>query len=277
MANRTDGGPATACPAPAEVETMVEQAAVSKASLPVGRMFVLAMFAGAFISFGGLFFTVFLAGNDLAWSLQRVTGGLCFCLGLVLVLLCGAELFTGNALMVCGLMSRKIKLSGMLRNWVVVWLGNFAGALMVVALVYLAGIYQLNAENVATSMVFIAAGKVTPSWATLFFRGVLCNIFVCLAAWIGFTGKTVVDKVVGILLPISAFVTCGFEHCVANMYFLSMGAVMAAAGYGADIPGAASLDLAGIAYNLSAATLGNIVGGALIVALGYWYAYHARR
>lgn len=266
--------PTPECLAPAAIEAKAEAAAVTKAQLPFGKAFVLAMFAGAFIAFGGLFFTVFLADTDLTWGLQRVIGGLCFCLGLVLVLLCGAELFTGNSLMVCALKSGKISAGDLARNWVTVWLGNFAGALVVVALVFFAGIYKLNGETVATSMVSVAAGKVTPDWVTLFFRGILCNIFVCLAVWIGFAGRTVVDKVVGILLPISAFVACGFEHCVANMYFLPMGAMMVANGYGSEMAGAASLNIGGILFNLSAATLGNIVGGALIVALGYWFVYH---
>ena len=191
----------------------------------------------------------------------------------VLVLVCGAELFTGNSLMVCALKSKKITLAQMLKAWVVVWVGNFVGALFIVFLVYMAGIYKLNGEAVANSMVSVAAGKVTIDWVTIFFRGILCNIFVCLAVWIGTAGKTVVDKVVGILLPIAAFVACGFEHCVANMYFLPMGAVMHACGYGADVAGADALNVAGIAFNLSAATLGNIVGGAVLIALGYWFIY----
>ena len=191
----------------------------------------------------------------------------------MLVLVCGAELFTGNSLMVCALKSKKITLVQMLKAWVVVWVGNFVGALFIVFLVYMAGIYKLNGEAVANSMVSVAAGKVTVDWVTIFFRGILCNIFVCLAVWIGTAAKTVVDKVVGILLPIAAFVACGFEHCVANMYFLPMGAVMHACGYGADVAGADALNAAGIAFNLSAATLGNIVGGAVLIALGYWFIY----
>ena len=206
------------------------------------------------------------------WDFLRNNGVICL-IGLVLVLVCGAELFTGNSLMVCALKSKKITLVQMLRAWLVVWLGNFVGALFIVFLVYMAGIYKLNGEAVANSMVSVAAGKVTVDWVTIFFRGILCNIFVCLAVWIGTAGKTVVDKVVGILLPIAAFVACGFEHCVANMYFLPMGAVMHACGYGADVAGADALNAAGIAFNLSAATLGNIVGGAVLVALGYWFIY----
>ena len=253
--------PAPDCLAPAAIEAKTEAAGVTKANLPVAKAFLLAMFAGAFID------------STLGWGAQRVVGGLCFCLGLVLVLVCGAELFTGNSLMVCALKSKKITLVQMLKAWVVVWVGNFVGALFIVFLVYMAGIYKLNGEAVANSMVSVAAGKVTIDWVTIFFRGILCNIFVCLAVWIGTAGKTVVDKVVGILLPIAAFVACGFEHCVANMYFLPMGAVMHACGYGADVAGADALNAAGIAFNLSAATLGNIVGGAVLVALGYWFIY----
>lgn len=234
------------------------------------------MFAGAFIAFGGLFFTVFLSDPTLGWGAQRFVGGLAFCLGLVLVLICGAELFTGNSLMVCALKSKKITLVQMLKAWAIVWIGNFAGALFVVFLIYMAAIYKLNGEAVANTMVSVAAGKVTIGAVTIFFRGILCNIFVCLAVWIGTAGKTVVDKVVGILLPIAAFVACGFEHCVANMYFLPMGILMHSCGYGADVAGADALNAAGLALNLTVATLGNIVGGALIVALGYWFIYANR-
>ena len=279
MADSKAEYPAPDCLAPAAIEAKTEAAGVTKANLPVAKAFLLAMFAGAFIAFGGLFFTVFLSDSTLGWGAQRVVGGLCFCLGLVLVLVCGAELFTGNSLMVCALKSKKITLVQMLKAWVVVWLGNFAGALFIVFLVYMAGIYKLNGEAVAnsmvsgTTMVNVASSKASLAPATIFAKGILCNVLVCLAVWIGTAGKTVVDKVVGILLPIAAFVACGFEHCVANMYFLPMGAVMNACGYGADVAGADALNAAGIAFNLSAATLGNIVGGAVLVALGYWFIY----
>lgn len=212
--------PTPDCLAPAAIEAKTEAAGVTKANLPVSKAFLLAMFAGAFIAFGGLFFTVFLSDPTLGWGAQRFVGGLAFCLGLVLVLICGAELFTGNSLMVCALKSKKITLVQMFKAWAVLWIGNFAGALFVVFLIYMAAIYKLNGEAVANTMVSVAAGKVAIDAVTIFFRGILCNIFVCLAVWIGTAGKTVVDKVVGILLPIAAFVACGFEHCVANMYFL---------------------------------------------------------
>mgnify|MGYP002129664346 CR=1 FL=1 len=280
MADSKAEYPAPDCLAPAAIEAKTEAAGVTKANLPVAKAFLLAMFAGAFIAFGGLFFTVFLSDSTLGWGAQRVVGGLCFCLGLVLVLVCGAELFTGNSLMVCALKSKKITLAQMLKAWVVVWVGNFVGALFIVFLVYMAGIYKLNGEAVANSMVSVAAGKVTVDWVTIFFRGILCNIFVCLAVWIGTAGKTVVDKVVGILLPIVAFVACGFEHCVANMFFIPYGLLIkfgASEAFWATEAGqrvaAMTIPLDQFGINLAAVTLGNWVGGGLLVGAFYWFIY----
>lgn len=262
--------------APAEIEAKAEAVAVGKAAMAVPKLFVLAMLAGAFIAFGALYFCVFLGDPSMPFAVQRAVGGLCFCLGLVLVLCCGAELFTGNMLMVCALASKKISVGAMLKNWAIVWLGNLAGALLAVALVSLAHIADMNGGAVGGAMISVAVSKVTPDWITLFFKGILCNIFVCLAVWIGFGARTVVDKVVGILLPISAFVACGFEHCVANMFFLPMGLVAKTAGYASSVD-AGALDLTSVFYNISAATLGNIVGGALFVGLAYWFVFHAKK
>lgn len=261
--------------APAEIEAKAEEVAVGKTKTAPAKVFALAMFAGAFIAFGALYFCVFLGDPTMPFAVQRAVGGLCFCLGLVLVLCCGAELFTGNSLMVTALASRKITLSAMLKNWAIVWVGNLAGALVAVLLVFLAHIADMNGGAVGGAMVSVAVSKVTPDWITLFFKGILCNIFVCLAVWIGFGARTVVDKVVGILLPISAFVACGFEHCVANMFFLPMGLVAKTAGY-ASAADASMLDIGSILYNISAATLGNIVGGALFVGLAYWFVFHKK-
>ena len=261
--------------APADIEAKAEEVAVGKTKTAPAKVFVLAMFAGAFIAFGALYFCVFLGDPTMPFAVQRAVGGLCFCLGLVLVLCCGAELFTGNSLMVAALASRKITLSAMLKNWAIVWVGNLAGALVAVLLVFLAHIADMNGGAVGGAMVSVAVSKVTPDWITLFFKGILCNIFVCLAVWIGFGARTVVDKVVGILLPISAFVACGFEHCVANMFFLPMGLVAKTAGY-ASAADASMLDIGSILYNISAATLGNIVGGALFVGLAYWFVFHKK-
>ncbi len=257
--------------APADVEAKVETVAQTKAALPFAKCFVLAMLSGAFISFGALFYCVFLGDPTLPFGVQRLVGGICFCLGLVLVLCCGAELFTGNILMVCAKASKRISWRGLFRNWSIVWLGNLCGSLVAVTIIALAEIPSLNGGEVALAMVNIAAGKVALEPIPLLFKAILCNIFVCLAVWIGFSARTVVDKVIGILLPISAFVACGFEHCVANMFFLPMGLIQNSLGVG--VAGAVAFE--GVVYNILLATLGNIIGG-VIVGIAYWYVYAQR-
>lgn len=257
---------------PAENEAKAETVGVTKANLSTAKCFVLAILAGAFIAFGALYFCVFMGDPSLPFGVQRVVGGICFCLGLVLVLCCGAELFTGNMLLICAKASKKISWKGLARNWALVWLGNLVGSLLVVALVFFADIPALNSGNVATAMVNIASGKISLDPVALVSKAILCNIFVCLAVWIGSSSRTVVDKVIGILLPISAFVACGFEHCVANMFFLPIGFALNLSGVGAL--GAIALD--GILYNIALATIGNIIGGVL-VGIAYWYIYSTSR
>ncbi len=259
--------------APAATEAKAEAVGVTKASMGGAKCFVSAMLAGAFIGFGGMYFCTFLGDTTMAFGAQRLVGGLCFCLGLCLVLCCGAELFTGNVLMACAKASKKISFAGLLRNWGIVWLGNLAGSLVVLAIIYMSNLQAMNGGAVGEAFVSVAAGKVALEPVTLFFKAVLCNILVCLAVWIGFSSKTTADKVLGILLPISAFVACGFEHCVANMFFLPMGLLLnTVAGIGA----AGAITAGGVAYNLVLATLGNIVGG-LVVGLAYWFIYHKKQ
>ncbi len=257
---------------PAEIEAKAETLAVGKAGMAGAKCFVLAMLAGVFIAFGATYFLVFLGDSAVPFAAQRMVGGICFSLGLVLVLCCGAELFTGNMLMVTGLASKKIKPDGLVRNWVIVWLGNLVGSLIVVALIYWCGVGAMNGGAVGDAMVSVAVGKVTPDWLVLMAKGIMCNVMVCLAVWIGFSARTVVDKVLGIMLPISFFVAAGFEHCVANMFFLPTGLLMKSAGFGAAVANAGALDVTAILYNLSAATVGNIIGGVL-VGLAYWFVY----
>lgn len=256
---------------PAEIEAKAETLAVGKAGMAGAKCFVLAMLAGAFIAFGATYFLVFLGDSAVPFAAQRMVGGICFSLGLVLVLCCGAELFTGNMLMVTGLASKKIKLDGLVRNWVIVWLGNLVGSLIVVALIYWCGVGAMNGGAVGDAMVSVAVGKVTPDWLVLMAKGIMCNVMVCLAVWIGFSARTVVDKVLGIMLPISFFVAAGFEHCVANMFFLPSGLLMNMLGVGN--PGAIALE--GLVANIVIATLGNIVGG-VAVGTAYWFAYRTR-
>lgn len=258
--------------APAAIEAKAETVGITKASMPAAKCFVAAMLAGAFIGFGGMYFCTFLGDPTMPFAAQRMVGGICFCLGLTLVLCCGAELFTGNVLMICAKASGKIPWTGVFRNWGIVWIGNLAGSLLAMAVIYLTNLQGMNGGAVGEAFVSVAAGKVALDPVTLFFKAIMCNVLVCLAVWIGFSGKTVADKVLGLLLPISAFVACGFEHCVANMFFLPMGLVLNSVGFGA----AGAVTLGGIAYNLVLATLGNIAGG-LIVGLAYWFIYRKKQ
>lgn len=257
---------------PTEVEKRVEDAACAKAALPTGRCFVSAMLAGAFVAFGGMFFCTFLSDATLPFAVQRLVGGVCFCLGLVLVLCCGAELFTGNVLMVCSRASGRVRWRAVLGNWGLVWLGNLAGSLAAMALVLLANVQGMNGGEVGATFVSVASAKASLGPVELFFKAVMCNVLVCLAVWIGFASRSVTDKVVGILLPIAAFVACGFEHCVANMFFLSTGILLNVLG---GVGAAGAVSLGGAAANLVLATLGNVAGGVL-VGLAYWYVYRGR-
>lgn len=197
--------------APAATEAKAENIGVTKAAMPGAKCFVSAMLAGAFIGFGGMYFCTFLGDTTMAFGVQRLVGGLCFCLGLCLVLCCGAELFTGNVLMVCAKASKKITFGGLFRNWGIVWVGNLAGSLLAMFIIFMSNLQGMNGGAVGEAFVSVAAGKVSLAPEVLFFKAILCNILVCLAVWIGFSSKTTADKVLGILLPISAFVACGFE------------------------------------------------------------------
>lgn len=281
MSQQPTGVPSTVVPptstealTPAQIEAKAEALAEGKVKLPEAKCFVLAMFAGAFIAFGASFFGLCQGDPSLPFAVQRILGGICFCLGLQLVLCCGGELFTGNSLMICAAKSKRIAWIDMVKNWLLVWAGNFAGSLLVVMVMYLSGLQNMNGGAVGDAFVSIAAGKASLDWFTLTFKAILCNVFVCLAVWIGFGSKTMADKVLGIILPISAFVAMGFEHCVANMFFLTMGMACRVAGFGGAVAGIENLTLGGACYNLFFATVGNIIGGALFVGLGYWYCYH---
>ena len=257
--------------APAATEAKAEAVGVGKADMHPVKCFVSAMLAGAFIGFGAMYFCTFLGDASMTFGVQRLVGGLCFCLGLCLVLCCG-ELFTGNVLMACAKASGKISFGDLFRNWAIVWIGNLVGALVAVFIVFMSNLQGMNGGEVGNAFVSVAAGKVALAPHILFFKAVLCNILVCLAVWIGFSSKTVADKILGILLPISAFVACGFEHCVANMFFLPMGLILNGVGFGA----VDAVTFAGIGYNLALATLGNIVGG-LLVGMAYWFIYHKKQ
>ncbi len=263
--------------APAEIEAKAEGLGEAKVAMSFGRSFALSIMAGAFIALGAMFFCLVVGDPGLPFAVQRVLGGALFSLGLLLVVVAGAELFTGNTMIVMSAASRKISWGAVAKNWVVVFFGNLVGSLVIVGLVFLSGMHNMNGGIVGTTMVSVASGKMTPDWLTLFAKGIMCNFLVCLGVWIAYASRTVTDKMLGILLPIAAFVACGFEHCVANMFFLPMGLLLASCGIAPAGIDPASLNFAGMLWNWSATVPGNIVGGAVFVGMMYWYIYHKKQ
>ena len=229
---------------------------------------------------GALFMTFVKADPTLPFAASSVLGGHVFSLGLICVIVAGAELFTGNSLMVMAALSKKIGWGDLVKNWVIVWVFNLVGSLILVALVAGCGLMATKAgdNTIGNQMVAIASGKINLDAAQIFFRGILCNFLVCLAVWMGFAGRTVIDKIFTCIFPVMAFVAMGFEHCVANMFFLPMGVVAAMSGFGTQLDPAllANVNVMGAAYNIGLATLGNIVGGAIFVGVLYWIAYHKK-
>ena len=259
--------------APAQIAMRVREIGETKVAMPVFTMFALAVLAGAFIALGALFFTITMTtgttGQPPAFGLLRLAGGLTFSLGLVLVVVGGAELFTGNNLIAMAWASGRITTGQVIRNWGWVYLGNLVGALGTAALVWLAGVQTMSGGAVGETMVQIARSKIALDPVSAVARGVLCNVLVCLAVWLCMGARSVTDKILAIVFPITAFVACGFEHSVANMYFLPIGVVLAA---GTSAP----LSVAGALSNLSLVTVGNVIGGTLLVALVYWSVYLRR-
>jgi formate/nitrite transporter len=247
---------------PPQMAALVESVGIRKADLPALQTATLGLLAGAFIAFGAMFYTLVMTGSGLGFGPARLLGGVAFSLGLILVVVGGAELFTGNSLIVMAWAGRKIGTAALLRNWTLVYAANFAGALGTVVLVYFSGLLELGGGSVGETAAAIAAGKLRLGFLEAFTRGILCNVLVCLAVWLCFAAHDVAGKILAILFPITAFVALGFEHSVANMYLIPVGLLNGAEG-----------GLAGLVANLVPVTLGNIIGGAGGVALSYWAAY----
>lgn len=248
-----------------------EAVGVAKARLPTLTLLVLAVLAGAFIALGAIFFTTVTTGATGPWfGWPRLVGGLAFCLGLILVVVAGAELFTGNNLIVMAWARRRVGTAALLRNWAIVYVGNFVGALGTLALVLLARQHEFIHGEVGERAVAIAAHKCNLGFGQAVALGVLCNALVCLAVWLCFSARTTTDKILAIVFPITAFVACGFEHSVANMYFVPAGILIA------DAAGIAAEGLTWgrfFLHNLLPVTLGNILGGSVLVGAVYWLAY----
>ena len=248
---------------PPQIAQLVENVGVHKATLPLLQTVTLAVLAGAFIAFGGMFYTVVVTGSELGIGVTRLLGGVAFSLGLILVVVGGAELFTGNNLIVMAWADRKVTTAELLRNWGLVYVANFIGALGTVALVHLSGTLHLGNDAVMETAIVIATNKVQLGFIEAFTRGILCNTLVCLAIWLCFASHRVSGKILSIIFPISAFVALGFEHSVANMYLIPVG--MLASGN--------TIDVTALLANLIPVTLGNVVGGGVFVALVYWLVY----
>lgn len=264
--------------APAAIATRIETIGLAKAHMKFIPVVALAILAGAFISFGAMFYSIVITDSGLGFGMTRLVGGLSFCLGLILVVVGGAELFTGNVLIVMGWAHRKVNATELGRNWAMVYLGNLIGSLGMAGLAYWSGFMHLGGDAVGATAVKVAAGKVNLPFDVAFVRGVLCNTLVCLAIWLCFAARSVTDKILAILFPITAFVALGFEHSIANMYFIPAG-ILAAADPGfagaAGLSEAAmsNLNAGGFIGNLIPVTLGNIVGGGVFVALSYYFIY----
>ena len=271
---------------PREIALKAEAIGVQKTRLDFLSLVALAVLAGAFIGLGAMFATTVLAGADavLPFGVSRLLSGVVFCLGLILVVVGGAELFTGNNLMVMAWAAGKVSPREMLRAWAIVYVGNFIGAVGTAGIVFLSGQYLSGKGSVAGVALTIATNKVSLSFEHGLFLGILCNVLVCLAVWLAYGARTTADKIMAIVFPVSAFVVAGFEHSVANMYFIPLGLFIKAwapaamwTQIGATSVNYAALTWAGLVDNLIPVTLGNIIGGGGLVGLFYWFVYLRKR
>ena len=260
---------------PAEIKEAVEKVGVKKANLPFLASFMLAIVGGGSVGFGAVYYTIVASDPELSFATIRVLGGLVFSLGLALVLVGGAELFTGNNLIVMAWASGRVSTGTMLRNWTIVWFGNLIGSLGLIVLVFFSHHLDMNDGRIGLSILNTAAGKIRPDMVTLFFKGILCNVLVCGAVWLAYAGRSVTDKIVALILPVSAFIAAGFEHCVANMYFLPLAWLLVQTGHVPANFDVSPITISGILHNLVPVTLGNIVGGAGFVGAVYWAIYRA--
>lgn len=249
---------------PLEIAHKVESLGVAKAQTGTFKLLVLAVLAGAFISMGAIFFTVVITGSTAGFGITRLLGGVSFCLGLILVVVAGAELFTGNNLLAMAWASRLITTRSVARNWAIVYVGNVIGSLATVGFVAWANTASLGGGSVGETALQIALAKSSLTLGEAFARGVLCNALVCLAIWLAMGGRSVMDKIAAILFPVTAFVVLGLEHSIANWFFLP---------YGLLLDHQNAIPVSGVVANLLAVTAGNIIGGTLLVAGVYWVAY----
>ncbi|MDT8897493.1 MAG: formate transporter FocA [Thermanaerothrix sp.] len=271
---------------PPEMAQKAEAIGVKKANLDFWSMLALSVLAGAFIALGAIFATTVSAGSTLPYGVTRLLTGLVFTLGLILVIVGGAELFTGNNLIIMAFTSGKVTLGALLRNWIIVYIGNFIGSVATALLVFLSGQYKFGNGAVGLNALNIANAKVNLEFVQAIALGILCNALVCLAVWLCYSARTTTDKILSIIPPISAFVAAGFEHSIANMYFIPIGLfikewapasfwkLQALVDAGKTLESYANLTWGNFFLaNLLPVTIGNIIGGAFMVGLVYWFIY----
>jgi formate transporter FocA len=267
---------------PPGMAAKAEGVGVKKASLDFLTMFALAILAGAFIGVGAIFATTVLAGTStLPYGVARLLGGLVFSTGLILVVVGGAELFTGNNLIIMAFASRKVSLGGLLRNWVIVYAGNFVGSILTAYIMFLSKQYSFGSGAIGLTALNIGEAKTNLGFIQAVALGIMCNALVCMAVWLCFSARSSGDKILAIIPPISAFVAAGFEHSVANMYFIPVALFVKDMGdpkffevikkTAADFPHLTWGNF--FIANLLPVTIGNIIGGAVMVGLVYWFAY----
>ncbi|MBE0685136.1 MAG: formate/nitrite transporter family protein [Anaerolineaceae bacterium] len=267
---------------PTEMAQKAEDVGLNKANLDFWTLFALSVLAGAFIGLGAIFATTISTGGAaLPYGVNRLLTGLTFCLGLILVIVGGAELFTGNTLIIMGFMSGKVPIVKLLRNWGIVYLGNLVGSVLTALTMFLTKQFTFASGAIGLNILNIAESKCKLDFVQAIMLGIICNALVCLAVWLTFSAGTTTDKILAIIFPISAFVAAGTEHSVANMYFIPIGLLVKNFGGAAFFEniGKIGLDFPNLTLrnffldNLLPVTIGNIIGGAVMVGLIYWFVY----
>ncbi len=264
---------------PKEVAQKLCETGISKCKLPILKMFVLAILAGVYIAFGAQLSLLVSSDTTLGFGFTRFLSASVFTVGLMLVVVAGAELFTGNNLVLIAALDKRAKWSELLKNWVVVYIGNFVGSILIAAFLFWGGTWAFNGNLVGANSLKVALSKTTLTFGQAFFRGILCNWLVCLAVWMAMSSKDIIGKLFAIYFPIMAFVASGFEHSVANMFFIPYGIFLKSIPEVVQATGKTLSDFASLNFgsfitaNLIPVTLGNLVGGAFFVGFVYWLVY----
>jgi formate/nitrite transporter len=251
-----------------EITTTSTDIALDKTSKPVHKILINGMIAGMFIALGAVFSINSISGLEaLPYGIVKLIAGVTFSIGLILIMIAGADLCTGDALMITAILDKKLKCRKWGKHLLLIWISNLIGALILVGLLRLAGWHHFNDGNIAETLLNLSEKKLHYHWIQALSLGILCNILVCLGVWLAWAGKTVVDKISGIIFPITAFVACGFEHSVANMFYLPYAYLLGLETTIGEI----------FLNNLLPVTIGNLMGGAVFVGLLYWMMYHNKK